>query len=86
MAGTLRGAVRSVHRPILSTQFDHDCACEADAIRFAAADREFKPAAEKTFGYTREQAVGNDVSAMIIPPATRDADRRTLARHRGRAS
>ena len=42
---------------------------------------EFNPAAEKTFGYTREQAVGNDVSAMIIPPAMRDAHRRGLARY-----
>lgn len=42
---------------------------------------EFNPAAEKTFGYTREQAVGNDVSTMIIPPATRDAHRRGLARY-----
>jgi PAS domain S-box-containing protein len=42
---------------------------------------EFNPAAEKTFGYTREQAVGNDVSTMIIPPAVRSAHRRGLARY-----
>ncbi|MGH9930208.1 MAG: PAS domain-containing sensor histidine kinase, partial [Pyrinomonadaceae bacterium] len=39
---------------------------------------EFNPAAEKTFGYTREQAVGKDVSEMIIPPAMRGAHRRGM--------
>jgi PAS domain S-box-containing protein len=42
---------------------------------------EFNPAAEKTFGYTREQAVGNDVATMIIPPAMRSAHRRGLERY-----
>ena len=42
---------------------------------------EFNPAAQKTFGYTREQAVGKDVSTMIIPPAMRSAHRRGLERY-----
>ena len=42
---------------------------------------EFNPAAEKTFGYTRAQAVGNDVATMIIPPAARSAHRRGLERY-----
>jgi PAS domain S-box-containing protein len=42
---------------------------------------EFNPAAEKTFGYRREQAVGNDVATMIIPPAMRSAHRRGLERY-----
>src|SRR5581483_2358066 len=42
---------------------------------------EFNPAAEKTFGYTREQAVGNDIAMMIIPPAMRSVHRRGLERY-----
>ncbi|MGH3056332.1 MAG: PAS domain-containing sensor histidine kinase, partial [Gaiellaceae bacterium] len=43
---------------------------------------EFNPAAEKVFGYTREQAVGKDVSEMIIPPAMRGAHRRGMEHHK----
>ena len=43
---------------------------------------EFNPAAERTFGYTREQAVGKDVSEMIIPRAMRGAHRRGMERHK----
>ncbi|MBF0191574.1 MAG: response regulator [Magnetococcales bacterium] len=32
----------------------------------------FNPAAEKLFGYTREQAIGRTVSELIIPPEGRD--------------
>jgi len=42
---------------------------------------EFNPAAEKAFGYTREQAVGQDVSKLIIPPAMRDAHYRGMHRY-----
>jgi PAS domain S-box-containing protein len=42
---------------------------------------EFNPAAEKTFGYLREQVVGRDVADTIIPPAMRDGHRRGLARY-----
>jgi PAS domain S-box-containing protein len=36
---------------------------------------EFNPAAERTFGYRREQAIGSEMAELIIPPALR-------ARHR----
>ncbi|MDQ2915685.1 MAG: PAS domain S-box protein [Pseudomonadota bacterium] len=42
---------------------------------------EFNPAAEKTFGYVREQAVGKDVSTVLIPPAMRSAHRRGMERY-----
>jgi PAS domain S-box-containing protein len=42
---------------------------------------EFNPAAERTFGYTREQAVGREVFKMIVPPAMRGAYRRGLERY-----
>ena len=42
---------------------------------------EFNPAAERTFGYRREEAVGQEMAALIIPPALRDAHRRGLAHY-----
>ena len=41
---------------------------------------EFNPAAERTFGYTREQAVGQDMAELIIPPALRARHREGFAR------
>jgi PAS domain S-box-containing protein len=42
---------------------------------------EFNPAAERTFGYKREFAVGVPVSDLIVPPALRDAHRSGFARY-----
>lgn len=42
--------------------------------------REFSPAAERTFGYTRDAAVGQELATLIIPGRFRDAHRRALAR------
>ncbi|MDQ3625116.1 MAG: PAS domain S-box protein, partial [Verrucomicrobiota bacterium] len=39
---------------------------------------EFNPAAEKTFGYQREEAIGNEMAALIVPPALRSSHRRGL--------
>jgi diguanylate cyclase (GGDEF)-like protein/PAS domain S-box-containing protein/excisionase family DNA binding protein len=41
---------------------------------------EFNPAAERMFGYSREQAMGADMAELIVPPASRDAHRRGLRR------
>jgi PAS domain S-box-containing protein len=43
---------------------------------------EFNPAAERTFGYTRGQAVGKDVAEMIIPLAMRGAHHRGMERYK----
>jgi PAS domain S-box-containing protein len=43
---------------------------------------EFNPEAERTFGYSREQAIGKEMALLIIPPAFRDAHRSGLARYR----
>ncbi len=40
---------------------------------------EFNQAAEKTFGYSREQIVGQELSAFIIPPSLRDQHRAGMA-------
>jgi diguanylate cyclase (GGDEF)-like protein/PAS domain S-box-containing protein len=39
---------------------------------------EWNPAAERTFGYSRAEALGREMAAMIIPPETRDAHRRGI--------
>lgn len=42
---------------------------------------EFNPAAERTFGYTREEALGQPLADLIVPPALREQHRRGLARY-----
>ncbi len=39
---------------------------------------EFNPAAERTFGYRRDQVIGNEMAALIIPPALREKHRQGL--------
>jgi diguanylate cyclase (GGDEF)-like protein/PAS domain S-box-containing protein len=41
---------------------------------------EFNRAAERLFGYARENALGRELAELIVPAATRDAHRRGLAR------
>lgn len=55
-----------------------DCIITMDA---AGVVREFNPAAERTFGYTREQAVGRELASLIIPPALQERHRQGLARY-----
>jgi PAS domain S-box-containing protein len=55
-----------------------------DSIITMAADGvvlEFNPAAERTFGYTREEAVGQHLGDMIVPERFRDAHRAGLKRY-----
>jgi PAS domain S-box-containing protein len=42
---------------------------------------EFNPAAQRTFGYTRDEAVGAEMATLIIPPAQREQHRRGLQRY-----
>jgi PAS domain S-box-containing protein len=42
---------------------------------------EWNPAAEQTFGYRRDEALGRELAALIIPAAYRDAHRHGLARY-----
>ncbi|MGD1051819.1 MAG: PAS domain S-box protein [Solirubrobacteraceae bacterium] len=41
----------------------------------------FNSSAERTFGYSRDEAIGRDLAELIMPPALRDAHRRGLRRH-----
>jgi PAS domain S-box-containing protein len=43
--------------------------------------RDFNPAAERTFGYSAEEAVGRDMADLIVPPHLRDRHRRGLAHY-----
>ncbi|HEX2560931.1 PAS domain S-box protein [Phenylobacterium sp.] len=54
-----------------------------DSIVTIAADSrivEWNPAAERTFGYTREEALGQDMATLIIPPELREPHRKGMER------
>ncbi len=42
---------------------------------------EFNPAAERTFGYRRDEVVGKQLAGVIIPPSLREEHRRGFARY-----
>ena len=42
---------------------------------------EFNPAAEKTFGYRREQVIGQELCQFIIPPSLRERHRNGMAHY-----
>lgn len=46
---------------------------------------EFNPSAERIFGYTREQAIGQSLSELIVPPDHREAHRDGVRRVAGGA-
>jgi len=43
--------------------------------------REFNPAAERVFGFTRAEAIGHELAELIIPPRMREQHRQGLARY-----
>jgi PAS domain S-box-containing protein len=55
-----------------------------DAVVVMDADglvRDWNPAAEQTFGFTRQEALGREVAELIIPGPLRHAHRNGLRRH-----
>ena len=42
---------------------------------------DFNPAAERTFGFSRAEAIGREMAELIVPPALREAHRSGLARY-----
>ncbi len=65
----------ALNRAILDSALD--CIISMDAHGIV---REFNPAAEQTFGYKREEAIGRELAELIVPPALRQMHRDGLAR------
>ena len=71
-----------LHRPtargLLSAYLDAalDCVVIADASGRVV---EFNPAAERTFGYSRQEALGRRLSELIVPPSLREAHEQAFA-------
>src|SRR5438105_5785076 len=42
---------------------------------------EFNPAAERTFGFSRQEAIGKELAELIVPPRMREQHRRGLAHY-----
>jgi PAS domain S-box-containing protein len=72
-AGRLAEARRSA---VVDAALDAIVTMEADGVI-----AEFNPAAERVFGYSRQQAIGRRVEALLVPPDQRDAHRRGLTRY-----
>jgi PAS domain S-box-containing protein len=54
-----------------------------DAVVVMSPDgmvRDWNPAAERIFGYEREEAVGRELAGLVIPHALREQHRSALAR------
>src|SRR5687768_18190185 len=54
-----------------------DCVIMADASGCVV---EFNPAAERTFGYTRDEALGRTMAELIVPPSLRERHITAFAR------
>ena len=68
--------LEALNRAILSSALD--CIITMDAEGHVI---EFNPAAERVFGYTRAQAIGQELAELIIPPDLRERHRRGLAHY-----
>ncbi len=55
-----------------------DCIITMDAT---GRVREFNPASERVFGFTRAEAIGKELAELIIPPRTRERHRQGLAHY-----
>src|SRR2546430_6923340 len=65
-----------LYRGILDTALD--CIITMDA---EGRVLEFNPAAERTFGFSRQEAIGKELAELIIPPRMREQHRRGLAHY-----
>jgi PAS domain S-box-containing protein len=70
-----RGATEYASRAYLEAALD--CVVIAD---LSGRVVEFNPAAERTFGYTREEALGRTMAELIVPPSLRERHTRAFAR------
>lgn len=70
------GGLEALNRAILDTALD--CIITIDAT---GRVREFNPAAERVFGFTRAEVVGQELAELIIPPALRGKHRQGLTHY-----
>jgi PAS domain S-box-containing protein len=68
--------LEALNRAILDSALD--CIITMDADGRVC---EFNPAAERVFGFTRSEAVGQELAELIIPPRMREQHRKGLARY-----
>ena len=66
----------ALNRAILEAALD--CVVTMDAEGKVV---EFNPAAQRTFGYSRDEVIGRDMADLIVPPHLRDRHRRGLKRY-----
>ena len=74
LAGALR-ASRERYRAVVDAALD--CVVAMDRRGIVV---DWNPAAERTFGYAAEEALGREMAELIVPPHLRDAHRAGLAR------
>ena len=65
-----------LNRAILESALDCIITMDADGLV-----REFNPAAERVFGYRREDVIGQELASLIIPPVLRERHRQGLAKY-----
>jgi PAS domain S-box-containing protein len=75
---TIADAARQAEERHAIVESALDCIIAMDADGIVS---EFNPAAERTFGYRREDAIGSRLSDLIIPPESREAHDRGLRHH-----
>lgn len=68
--------LQELNRGILESALD--CIITMDA---GGIVREFNPAAERVFGYSRAEAVGQELAGLIVPPLLRERHRQGLAHY-----
>jgi two-component system, cell cycle sensor histidine kinase and response regulator CckA len=78
LRNSIAAAAREAEERHAIVQSALDCIVTMDARGIVT---EFNPAAERTFGYRREDAIGRRLSDLIIPPESREAHNRGLRQH-----
>jgi PAS domain S-box-containing protein/putative nucleotidyltransferase with HDIG domain len=67
---------RACQAALLESALDSIVSMDANGVVL-----EWNPAAERTFGYARCEAVGRELAGLIVPPASREAHRAALRLH-----
>ncbi|MEO5718764.1 MAG: PAS domain S-box protein [Chthoniobacterales bacterium] len=70
------GGLEELNRAILESALDCIITMDAEGIV-----QEWNPAAERTFGYSRAEAIGRELAGLIVPPELRERHRQGLAHY-----